>query len=531
MEQRIYDAIVVGGGLAGLSASTFLSKEGRKVLLVEKNTEVGGLVSSFETDGFVFDAGVRAILAVVLSMLKDLQLNIEVVPSKVSIGVEDKIINVEGWKSVEDYKQMLISLYPESIDDIENFIEKMKEIMKLVDVIYGIDNPVFRDVKRDTKYVFTELLPWLPKFFGALRKIDKLNEPCDEYLKKFVKNQSLNDIITQHFFKGTPTFFALSYFTLYNGYVYPKGGTKKLPEALEKKIEEFGGEVIKNTAIKEVNPVKKYVLSETGEKYFYKYLVWGANLRTFYSITKTEELPEKIRKEFLKTKEKIFAGKPSESVFTTYLEVNLPVSYFKDLHNGHFFYTPYKDGLRELHKSELKRILSNWEKISKEELLLWTEKFLRYNTFEISIPAIRDESLAPEGKTGIIVSFLAEYEIFKKSQEKGWYEELIKKIEDEIVDLLSKTVWTSLKEKLEKQFSFTPLSIEKRVGSSGGAIVGWSFEAPIPVVSKMAQVNKSILTPIPDIYQVGQWAYNPAGTPTCIITGKLASDKIVEKTK
>ena len=121
--------------------------------------------------------------------------------------------------------------------------------------------------------------------------------------------------------------------------------------------------------------------------------------------------------------------------------------------------------------------------------------------------------------------------MFYKVKESGWYEEFRREIEDKIISVLSESLCPELKDKVEKQFSFTPLSVENRVGSIGGAIVGWSFEAPIPVVYKMQQVNKSVLTPIPNIYQVGQWAYNPAGTPTCIITGKLAADRITKENK
>ena len=121
--------------------------------------------------------------------------------------------------------------------------------------------------------------------------------------------------------------------------------------------------------------------------------------------------------------------------------------------------------------------------------------------------------------------------MFYKVEESGWYEEFRREIENKIISVLSESLCPELKDKVEKQFSFTPLSVENRVGSTGGAIVGWSFEAPIPVVYKMQHVNRSVRTPIPNVYQVGQWAYNPAGTPTCIITGKLAADRIIKKHK
>jgi phytoene dehydrogenase-like protein len=51
-----YDAIVVGGGIAGLCAAAYLSKAGKKVLLMEKQSITGGLVQTFQRDGVFFDA-------------------------------------------------------------------------------------------------------------------------------------------------------------------------------------------------------------------------------------------------------------------------------------------------------------------------------------------------------------------------------------------------------------------------------------------------------------------------------------------
>ena len=34
-----YDTIVVGGGIAGLTSTAFLAREGQKVLLIEKNKD------------------------------------------------------------------------------------------------------------------------------------------------------------------------------------------------------------------------------------------------------------------------------------------------------------------------------------------------------------------------------------------------------------------------------------------------------------------------------------------------------------
>lgn len=83
MTEYTYDTVVVGGGIAGLTSTVYLAREGQKVVLIEKNREYGGLVNTFSHNGFHFDAGVRALLdaGIIFTMLKDLDINLEVVKS------------------------------------------------------------------------------------------------------------------------------------------------------------------------------------------------------------------------------------------------------------------------------------------------------------------------------------------------------------------------------------------------------------------------------------------------------------------
>ncbi len=55
------DAIVVGGGISGLLSALTLTKEGKKVLLLERDGHLGGNACSYRVDGFQVDTGPHAI--------------------------------------------------------------------------------------------------------------------------------------------------------------------------------------------------------------------------------------------------------------------------------------------------------------------------------------------------------------------------------------------------------------------------------------------------------------------------------------
>lgn len=530
MSENTYDTIIVGGGVAGLTATVYLAREGQKVLLLEKNRELGGLVNSFSRNGFHFDAGVRALedAGIILPMLKDLNIELEVVKSPVSLGIENEILHVENLECLSKYKELLKKLYPENGDEIDGVVKTIHKIMKHMDVLYGIENPLFKDLKRDTSFIFKKLLPWLPRFLFTVGKINRMQIPVEEYLNSVVTNPSLRDIIAQHFFRNTPTFFALSYFSLYLDYFYPKGGVGKLAEALSDKIVALGGEIITGTAVNRVIPNEKIVVDEKGNHYNYKNLIWAADLKTLYNIVETENLASEIKVKYEDVKAKMLNHKGGESVFTLFLQVDEPLESFGKIANGHFFYTPSRKGLGETHRKELYDLLGSFDNTSKQQILDWLDKFLTLNTFEISIPGLKDKDLAPQGKTGMIISFLAEYELFKKVQEAGWIEDLISEIENRVLRVIAGSIFPMLKDKVMARFSFSPLSIQNRIASSGGAIVGWEFQKEMPVINKIQIADRSVFTPIPSIYQAGQWAYSPAGVPMSILTGKLAANRIIK---
>ncbi len=531
MSENKYDTIIVGGGIAGLTAAAYLSRAGRKTLLIEKNSECGGLVNSFSRDGFVFDAGVRALedAGIIKPMLAELGIELEVVKSPVSVGIGDDILNIENLESLDRYSDMLKKIYPASSHEIDDIIRVIRRVMKDMDVLYGVENPVFKDLKRDREFLFKKLLPWLPKFLFTVGRINRMDQPVEGYLEKIISDRSLRDIISQHFFRNTPAFFALSYFSLYLDYFYPAGGVGNLAGALEKKIFEWGGEIKRETRITSVKAGEQTVTLQDGTGYKYGTLIWAADLKTFYRITDTAGMAAKVRTGFAEVKEKILQRRGGDSVFTLFMEVDEPLESFRKKANGHFFYTPLKEGMGQIHREELDSLLAGNGIHDRQTVLGWLDRFTALNTYEISIPGLKDPSLVPEGKTGLIISFLTEYDLFKAVQKEGWYEEFVTETENRVIKVISDSVYPWLKDRIMTRFSFTPLSIENRISSSEGAITGWSFQDPVPVINRIQIADRSVVTPLPSVFQAGQWAYSPAGVPMSILTGKLAANQVLKR--
>lgn len=484
-----HDVIVVGAGAAGLSSAVYLSRAGLKVLLCEKEEIVGGLLNSFKFKGFTFDGGIRAVenSGIVFPMLKQLGIDLEFVKNTVSIGIEDSTVKLVSEESLSDYAGLLIEMFPESRADIEKIISEVSKVMRYMDVLYGIDNPLFRDLKSDKEYLFKTLLPWLVRYRLNINKISKLSEPIETYLKKFTDNNSLISIISQHFFKETPAFFALSYFSLYLDYSYPRGGTGVVAEKLEEFIRESGGHISLGTEISKVDVDGKTVETNSGDVHSYSKLIWAADSKRLYT--------------------------------------GVDIDSIRDIKVRSTVKTPSRNGLSSLEPYEL-------SSMDKEAMYSWLERYYSLTTYEISCPAVRDRELAPRGQTGLIVSTLMDYKMVKHIDEKGLYEDFKSFSEKYIENLMTETIFPKMRSKTMDRFSSTPLTIERLTGNSDGAITGWAFTNPeMPAENSFREIAKSVNTKVPDVLQAGQWSFSPSGLPVSMLTGKLAADKVIRELK
>lgn len=526
--------VIVGAGMAGLTTAAYLVRGNYQVTLIEKTERTGGMVGTFEKNRFFFDTGPRALInsGIIKPILADLDIHPEYLKNKISIGIEDQLLTVNSIDDLQTYQQILLDLYPGYGQDITQIIASIRKLSDYTKVLYEFDNPnVTQELMKDKDYVFKKLLPWLVRFLQANQKLNRHRMPMEEFMGRLTNNLSITDVITQHFFKKTPTYFALGYFYVYLDYFYPKGGTGTLSNLLTEKVRSAGADIKLNKRIIEVIPGESRVIDSDGVSYSYDHLVWAADLKTFYRSLNSSGLAPKVEHKISPVKKRLLSSKGAESVFMICLGVNRPPSYFQARGGEHFFFTPSRMGLQEINRGEKADLIRNFNRKTKAEVLTWLERYIQRNTYEISVPVLRDQSMAPQGQTGLMVSCLFDYEFFEKVEEAGWYEEFKDRVESLICDQLSATIFKDLNQDTLFRFSSSPLTINKLSGSSEGAITGWTFEQDPPVIHSLGDIPKSVETPIPNIYQVGQWVYSPAGVPIAMLTGWYAAQRLLKLAK
>lgn len=508
-----------------------MSRSGRSVLLCEASEKAGGLVGSFRRGGLTFDSGIRAFenSGIIFPMLRELDIDMAVVSNPVTIGFENQSVLLSPDAGLGQYAHMLAQLFPESKDDIAAIVNEIQKTMGYMDVLYGIDNPLFGDVTKDMSYIVKTLLPWLLRYQSSMKKINRLNDPVYCFLQKFTGNRALIDMISQHFFKDTPASFALSYFSLYLDYSYPLGGTGVLAEKLLDKLTSTGGTMLLNTPVTAVNPTEQVIRTADGHTYGYKKLIWACDMTWLYRCLDTTGLSAGSTSLIEQQRRSTAAAEAGDSILTLYVTLKRDRSYYTGQWTAHSFYTPLITGLSQLPNWDMPGLGQQSPDARADSLKTWIRDYLALTTYEISIPVLRDPSLAPPGKTGLIISSVFDYRLVKLIGEDGWYELFKQLCAETIIEIFDRSAFPFEKADVENVFCATPLTLERHTHNKGGAVTGWGFSnRPMPAVNSMQKIAQAVKTPIPHVYQAGHWTFSPAGLPIAVLTGKLAADAVAK---
>lgn len=250
--EAIYDAIVVGSGIGGLTTAALLAKHGLSVLVLEMHYEVGGCATVFDRkgkgQGYTFDVGVHylgdcgehGLIPSVLDALEIEPLNfIEQEPDGFDrLCFPDFEFQVP--RDIEEYRERLVELFPKEKNGIDRYIKLLIQVWRLMQ---------FRKAPARSLYI-------LPRCLLALRYKDAT---LSEFLDTCTLDMKLRAIIAgQHgLYLQPPSRVSLILHSgvvshLFKGAFYPSHGGQELSDRLAKAIEDNGGTVLLQAKVERI---------------------------------------------------------------------------------------------------------------------------------------------------------------------------------------------------------------------------------------------------------------------------------------
>lgn len=249
-----YDAILIGSGMGCLAAGACLSKEGKKVLILERHYTAGGYTHVFKRRGYEWDVGIHYIGEVgkeqgVLRRMFDYVTEGELKWADMG-DVYDRIVigdkTYDFPKGVENWRAAMKGYFPEEEAAIDRYIELVFEISKA-----------------SRQYFSEKAMPgFIQKLNGRRMRKDYLtyaSRTTLSVMQELTTNQELIKVLTgQYGDYGLPP--SKSSFAMhvsiskhyFGGGYFPIGGSSKIAETVDKVIEAGGGTILTNAAVDQV---------------------------------------------------------------------------------------------------------------------------------------------------------------------------------------------------------------------------------------------------------------------------------------
>ncbi|MGC9365442.1 MAG: protoporphyrinogen/coproporphyrinogen oxidase [bacterium] len=266
------DVVIGGAGISGLTMGYFLDKKKRDYILLEKQSEPGGLCRSIHQQGFIFDYTGHLLhfrYPEIESFIKSLNLKLLSHKRRAYIFFNGKLISYPfqlnlhqlppeiGYYCLYDFIQRRSCPNPQNSEEF--FVSEFgKSIFQYFLEPY---NQKLWTIK--PKYIIPD---WMGRFVPHVQ--------LSEVLKPLFSGEEITD-------KGYNPFF-----------YYPQNGISELPLSLVKKI----SQIKLNQEIIEVNWKEKKVITEQGT-YPYGKLIWTLPLKSFLNLAQPA-VPEVIKKSF-----------------------------------------------------------------------------------------------------------------------------------------------------------------------------------------------------------------------------------------
>lgn len=487
--------IIVGAGVAGLSAGIYARQAGFETVIYEKHRLTGGLCTGWNRKGYHIDGCIHWLTGTksgteLHSVWKNLN----------ALNNDVKTLYLESFgdyyfseghitihRDIEKFKHELLSLSPEDAKMIEQFID---DIYTLQDFEMPADIPI--DMMNLPQFI--QLMKKTKNVGSIMSKTGKIS--CVEYGKKF-KHPAIQKMFASCMpegFSASSYLFSLATFFSGNGGV-PQYGSLAMAKRMEEKYLALGGTLHTNCGVKEIQ-VEKGVANgvrlDDGSVHSADYIISTCDPNVLFTKLLKDRLVDKQLS--------LRYNNPQDYPVSTSVICSFAVA------------------------EDLSHLPSS--------MVFETEAFqcgtVTKQTVDIKTYAY-EKSFAPQGHCVIEVSIKmqgSEYRYWDNlRKDKEAYNQKKKEIAAQ-VQKKTETCLPQLKGKLTLLDVATPVTFKRYTDAYNGAWMGFV----ITPRSKQLQ-HKGTVKGISNLLFAGQWTQSAGGLPVAAVSGKFAIQRICKKEK
>lgn len=492
-----YDVIVIGGGLAGLTAGSLLAKRNLKVAVFDKSYNPGGSCGIFKRKNTIFDQGSAMLYGFGEKGFNAHRFVFNVLEEPIDIIQHDLlyVVNFKGHRipfhaNVKQFTEELAKVFPKQRENIKRFYDDMLVMYEHV----MVETPSYRSA--DETKAIDGLKGLIKHPISYIRFLSYLNMSAKQLLERYFDDPEIFkffDKLTSTYCYATveeaPAVLASVMFVdnHVGGSYYPAGSTLFLPGKLEKVIEENGGEMILSTVVNEILFKEGKAIGvkcDNGLIYTAKYVIYSGTVWNLYDKLISSKVSSRKRREWAKAQVMTY---PSVMIYLTVDKEVIP------------------------------------EDTAPLEMLVGNPDYLDESEVTAYILSIDDKNLCDEDEHTVMAigpsfekwDFLSEKEYqVKKAKEK---ERLIQVLEHRFPNF-SKHIRT-----IEVA---TPRTIEHYTMKNHGAVAG-----PKQMLGQHMFKRQHIRTEWSNLFCCGESTVLGTGTPTVTTSGISAANAVLRKYK
>ncbi|MBL8155154.1 MAG: phytoene desaturase [Anaerolineae bacterium] len=485
--------LIIGAGIGGLSAAIHLAAAGKRVLILEQNTAVGGKMSEWTAQGFRWDTG----------------------PSVITMRhVFEELFSAAG-KRLEDYLTLLpvepLTRYFFPDGTLLDFTRDLPALLRQIEQIDARDVEGFLNylsyvarLHRITGPVFIYDEPPRPGSLLRVHPRDMLHvdawRSMDRAIRSFVHSPQLRQLLGRFAtyvgaspYRAPATLNVIAHVELNGGVWYPQGGIYAIARAMERLALELGVEIRTGTWIDQIlvkdNRAAGVVLAD-GRTISGEAVIANVDVATVYEhlLPRTAQTEKRLRK--------LSRIEPSCSGFILMLGVE--GQHPQLAHHNIFFSRDYPGEFRDIF--ERQRPPDD-------------------PTIYVAITSKADPDHAPAGHENwfVLVNAPACTPDFDWREAQQSYREVV-------LDRL-REYGLDIRRSIRVERILTPADLETMTGARRGALYGSSSNNPLAAF--LRPHNQDPL--IRNLYYAGGTTHPGGGVPMVTLSGKLAARLILKK--